>query len=98
MVFISKEPEPISGRDCKDFKAKFWDRGHCKLMDKCACAGSFTEEGYFPSYCKGIAYKMRSHMPLEEGTIIKGGRNEKPTRTRPKNPPPGQGGDAWKAK
>lgn len=92
MTFKAKEPEPKSGRDCKDFKPMFWDRGHCKLANKCANAGSFVEGGYFPSYCSGVKWGSIAGIPLEESTMKKGGRNEKPKRPRPKTPPKGQGG------
>ena len=45
--------------DCKDFKPKFWDRGHCKLADKCASAGEeyiMDTFLYHPDGCTGIKY------------------------------------------
>lgn len=82
MAFKAKEPEPKSGRDCEDFKPKFWDRGHCKLAGKCANAGSFVDDGYFSRYCDGIKWRRKGRVPIEEDTMRKGGRNEKPARPR----------------
>jgi len=58
MAFKVKEPEPKPGQDCKDFKPMFWDRGYCKLANKCANVGDdYIEYGRYGGYCAGIKWK-----------------------------------------
>ena len=45
--------------DCKDFKPKFWDREHCKLINECSNAGKeyiLDTFIYHPDECTGIEY------------------------------------------
>ena len=55
MTFKSKPDEFKSGQDCEDFKPMFWDRRHCKLINKCSSADSeYIVEGRFGGYCTGV--------------------------------------------
>lgn len=54
MTFEQRAKPPKPGRDCKDFKPKFFCRRHCKLFDKCVNGLTFMEKTRTNSYCDGI--------------------------------------------
>ena len=57
MTFKAKEPEPISGQDCKNFKPRFFDKSCCRLAGECNYAEQdFIEVGRFGEYCQGIKW------------------------------------------
>ena len=57
MAFKAKSKKSKPKIDCEDFEPRFWDKGHCKLSNKCANAGKEYYVDcllYPPDLCTGI--------------------------------------------